>query len=198
MQLLAQSNYWNECYKYLSYASCIFKSTKIKSKNKRVAIEGEMRGILQWFRYWLKFVSIFPDIFFNQNYDRCYYCMKCHDARGDSLYYSRGKPPKTYGPWDGVDLDLSKTKALFVSWNIFCNILKLSRYFREGNFIYLTGYIIVFFTKPRLRAFFSSPFSDFRRLLNNYSSSPNGLRVNNPWGRRPNGPLTQRPCGREE
>ena len=36
------------------------------------------------------------------------------------------------------------------------------------------------------------------RLINNYSSSPNGLWVNSPWGQRPNGLLTQRPWGREE
>ena len=35
-------------------------------------------------------------------------------------------------------------------------------------------------------------------LFNNYSSSPNGLWVNSPWGRRPNRLLTQRPWGREE
>ena len=35
-------------------------------------------------------------------------------------------------------------------------------------------------------------------LFNNYSSSPNGFRVNSSWGRRPNGLLTQRPWGREE
>ena len=35
-------------------------------------------------------------------------------------------------------------------------------------------------------------------LINNYSWSPKGLRVNSPWGRRPNGLLTQRPWGREE
>ena len=77
-------------------------------------------------------------------------------------------------PYDGVDLDLSKSKTLFVNWNILCNIIPLSKYFREGNFISLTGYIIVFFTKPRLRAFFSS-LSDFRRLFNSHSSSPNEL-----------------------
>ena len=33
------------------------------------------------------------------------------------------------------------------------------------------------------------------QLFNNYSSSPNGLSVNSPWGRRPNGLLTQRPWG---
>ena len=36
------------------------------------------------------------------------------------------------------------------------------------------------------------------RIFNNYSSSPNGLWVNRPWGRKPNGLLTQRPWGREE
>ena len=35
-------------------------------------------------------------------------------------------------------------------------------------------------------------------LINNYSSSPNGLWLNSPWGRRPNGLLSQRPWGREE
>ena len=35
-------------------------------------------------------------------------------------------------------------------------------------------------------------------LLNNYSSSPNGLWVNSPRGQRRNGLLTQRPWGREE
>ena len=55
-------------------------------------------------------------------------------------------------PLDGVALDLSKSKTLFVSWNSLCNIIQLSRYFLEENFISLTGYIIVFFTKPRLRA----------------------------------------------
>ena len=35
-------------------------------------------------------------------------------------------------------------------------------------------------------------------IINNYSSSPNGLWVNSPWGRRPNGLLTQQPWGREE
>ena len=34
------------------------------------------------------------------------------------------------------------------------------------------------------------------RLVNNYSTSPNGLWVNSPWGRRPNGPLTHGPWGR--
>ena len=36
------------------------------------------------------------------------------------------------------------------------------------------------------------------RLINNYSSSPNGLWVNSPWVRRPNGLLTQRLWRREE
>ena len=36
------------------------------------------------------------------------------------------------------------------------------------------------------------------RIINNYSSSPNGLWVNSPRGRRPSGLLTQRPWGREE
>ena len=36
------------------------------------------------------------------------------------------------------------------------------------------------------------------RLINKYSSSPNGLWVNSPWGRRPNGLLTRRPWRREE
>ena len=36
------------------------------------------------------------------------------------------------------------------------------------------------------------------RIFNNYSSSPNGLRVNSLRGRRPNGLLTLRPWGREE
>ena len=35
-------------------------------------------------------------------------------------------------------------------------------------------------------------------IINNYSSSPNGLWVNSPWGRRPNWLMTQRPWGREE
>ena len=35
-------------------------------------------------------------------------------------------------------------------------------------------------------------------VFNNYSSSPNGLWVNSPWGRRPDGLLTQRPWGWEE
>ena len=35
-------------------------------------------------------------------------------------------------------------------------------------------------------------------LFNNYSSSPNRLWVNSPWGRRPNGLLIQRLWGREE
>ena len=35
-------------------------------------------------------------------------------------------------------------------------------------------------------------------IINNYSSSSNGLWVNSPWGRRPNWLLTQRPWGREE
>ena len=34
--------------------------------------------------------------------------------------------------------------------------------------------------------------------FNNYSSSPNGLWVNSPWGRKSNGLLTQRPWGRGE
>ena len=38
----------------------------------------------------------------------------------------------------------------------------------------------------------------FRRLFNNYSSSPNGLWVNSPWSRRPNWLLIQRPWGRKE
>ena len=33
-------------------------------------------------------------------------------------------------------------------------------------------------------------------VINNYSSSPNGLWVSSPWGWRPNGLLTQRPWGR--
>ena len=40
--------------------------------------------------------------------------------------------------------------------------------------------------------------TDTKEIINNYSSSPNGLRVNSPWGRRLNGLLTQRPWGREE
>ena len=35
-------------------------------------------------------------------------------------------------------------------------------------------------------------------IFNNYSSSPNGLGVNSPWGRRPNGLLTRMPWGRQE
>ena len=35
-------------------------------------------------------------------------------------------------------------------------------------------------------------------IFKNYSSSPNGLWVNSPWGQRPNGLLTQRPFGLEE
>ena len=35
-------------------------------------------------------------------------------------------------------------------------------------------------------------------VFNNYSSSPNGLWVNIPFGLRPHGLLTQRPGGREE
>ena len=35
-------------------------------------------------------------------------------------------------------------------------------------------------------------------IINNYSSSLNGLWVNSPWGRRPNLLLTQKPPGREE
>ena len=35
-------------------------------------------------------------------------------------------------------------------------------------------------------------------LINNYSSSLNGLWVNSPWGRRANGLLTLRPWGQEE
>ena len=34
-----------------------------------------------------------------------------------------------------------------------------------------------------------------KEIINNYSSSPNELWVNSPWGRRPNGLLTQRPWG---
>ena len=34
----------------------------------------------------------------------------------------------------------------------------------------------------------------FWQIINNYSSSPNGLWVNSPWGRRPNGLLIQSPC----
>ena len=37
-----------------------------------------------------------------------------------------------------------------------------------------------------------------RQLFNNYSTSPNGLWVNSPWGRRPNGLLTHGPWGRVE
>jgi len=37
--------------------------------------------------------------------------------------------------------------------------------------------------------------NEWDKLFNNYSSSPNGLWVNNPWRRRPNGLLTQRPRG---
>ena len=36
------------------------------------------------------------------------------------------------------------------------------------------------------------------QLFNNYSSSPNELWVNSPWGRRPNGLLTEGLWGREE
>ena len=35
------------------------------------------------------------------------------------------------------------------------------------------------------------PSSPQQRIFNTYSSSPNGLWVNSPWGRRPNGLLTQ-------
>ena len=45
---------------------------------------------------------------------------------------------------------------------------------------------------------FSDNVSQNSCIFNNYSSSPNGLWVNSPWGRRPNGLLTQRPWGREE
>ena len=41
-------------------------------------------------------------------------------------------------------------------------------------------------------------FHFFIYIFNNYSSSPDGLWVNSPWGQRPNGLLTQRPWGREE
>ena len=46
-----------------------------------------------------------------------------------------------------------------------------------------------------------SPFASayhFHNVFNNYSSSPNGLWVNSPFGLRPHGLLTQRPWGREE
>ena len=42
------------------------------------------------------------------------------------------------------------------------------------------------------------PYYYYNNIINNYSSSPNGLWVNSPWGRGPNGLLTQRPWGREE
>ncbi|KAL9975190.1 hypothetical protein ACROYT_G012319 [Oculina patagonica] len=35
-------------------------------------------------------------VFFDANYDMCY-CNECHAARGDKLYYTRGKPAKVYG-----------------------------------------------------------------------------------------------------
>ena len=38
----------------------------------------------------------FSDIFFDPKYDRCF-CTECHAARGDNLYYTRGKPAKDYG-----------------------------------------------------------------------------------------------------
>ena len=41
-------------------------------------------------------------------------------------------------------------------------------------------------------------FTRVQIIINNYSSSPNGLWLNSPWGRRLNGLLTQRPWGREE
>ena len=40
--------------------------------------------------------------------------------------------------------------------------------------------------------------ADTQEIFNNYSSSPNGLWVNSPWGWRPNGLLTQKPWGWEE
>ncbi|KAL9978854.1 hypothetical protein ACROYT_G016434 [Oculina patagonica] len=36
------------------------------------------------------------DIFFDPKFDRCF-CTECHAARGDNLYYTRGKPAKEYG-----------------------------------------------------------------------------------------------------
>ena len=47
----------------------------------------------------------------------------------------------------------------------------------------------LFATKSKIHFVF------FIYIFNNYSSSPNGLWVNSPWGRRPNGLLTQRPWG---
>ena len=43
------------------------------------------------------FVCLFSsEIFFDPRYDRCF-CTECHAARGDNLYYIRGKPAKDYG-----------------------------------------------------------------------------------------------------
>ena len=38
----------------------------------------------------------FSEMFFDPRYDICF-CTECHAARGDNLYYFRGKPPKDYG-----------------------------------------------------------------------------------------------------
>ena len=43
-----------------------------------------------------------------------------------------------------------------------------------------------------------APRVEWKEIFNNYSSSPNGLWVNSPWGWRPNGLLTQSPFGLEE
>ena len=63
------------------------------------------------------------------------------------------------------------------------------------KFMFLAGFPVFAIFKDELEArkFLLQP-----ELFNNYSSSPNGLWVNSPWGRRPNGLLTQRPWGREE
>ena len=39
----------------------------------------------------------------------------------------------------------------------------------------------------------SFSFMNMYIVFNNYSSSPNGLWINSPWGWRPNGLLTQKP-----
>ena len=46
--------------------------------------------------YFVLFVCLFSDDFFDPKYDRCF-CTECHAARGDNLYYFRGKPAMDYG-----------------------------------------------------------------------------------------------------
>ena len=41
-------------------------------------------------------IITFAGVYFDSKFDVCF-CEKCHEGRGDNLYYTRGQPPKDYG-----------------------------------------------------------------------------------------------------